>query len=185
VKFDPVSGGIQVNERYATSAEDIFAIGDIIIGPMLAHKAQGEGIAVAELLAGKPGNVNYEAIPNVVYTWPEVSSVGLSEEQAQEKARATGIGIRVATFPFSANARARTMDEQDGLVKIIAEEGTNLLLGIHIIGPHASELIAEAVLAIELKAPVEDIAWTSHAHPTLAEAMKEATLGVLKRPLHA
>ena len=185
VKQDPASGRIQVDGRYATNVDGIYAIGDLIQGPMLAHKAQEEGIAVAERIAGMQAEVNYRTIPSVVYTWPEVAGVGLTEEQAREEAKARGARICVATSPFSANGRACCMDEKEGLVKIIAEEGSNRILGVHLIGPHASELVAEAALAMELNVPVQDIVRTCHAHPTLAEAIKEAALGILKRPLHA
>jgi dihydrolipoamide dehydrogenase len=173
-------GRIQVDAHYATNVPGISAIGDVIAGPMLAHKASDEGIAVVERLAGQASHVNYDAIPSVVYTWPELASVGMSEEQAQTQ----GIAIRVGTFPFLANGRARCMNETDGLVKIIADAATDRVLGVHILGPRASDLIAEAVIAMEFGASAEDIARSAHAHPTLPEAIKEAALAVHQRALH-
>ena len=156
---------------------NIYAIGDVIEGPMLAHKAEEEGVAVAETIAGKPGHVNYETVPGVVYTWPELASVGQTEEQLKEK----GIAYNVGTFPFTANGRARTMDSTDGLVKILADKTTDRVLGVHILGPRASDMISEAVMAMEFGASSEDIARAFHAHPTLAEAVREAALAVDKR----
>lgn len=173
-------GRIQVDAHYATNVPGISAIGDVISGPMLAHKASDEGVAVVERLAGQASHVNYDAIPSVVYTWPELASVGLSEEQA----RSQGIAFRVGTFPFLANGRARCMNETDGLVKIIADAASDRVLGVHILGPRASDLIAEAAMAIEFGASAEDIARSAHAHPTLAEAIKEAALAVHQRALH-
>lgn len=174
-------GRIIVDDRYATNVSGIFAIGDVIPGLMLAHRAQEEGLAVAELLAGQAGHVNYAAIPSVVYTSPELASVGLSEADAA----ARGHAVRVGSFPFMANGRARCLDETDGSVKVVADAATDRLLGVHILGPRASELIAEATLAIEFSASVEDLALAVHAHPTLAEALKEAALAARGRSLHS
>jgi dihydrolipoamide dehydrogenase len=171
---------VRVDERYQTSVPGIYAIGDLIAGPMLAHKAEEEGIACMELLAGKAGHVNYAAIPSVIYTWPEAASVGLTEEQVKE----TGKPYRVGKFPFLANGRARCMGETEGLVKIIADTDTDRVLGIHIFGPRASDLIAEAVAVMEFGGSAEDIARTCHAHPTLSEAVREAALAVGQRAIH-
>jgi len=173
-------GRIPVDEQYRTVVPSISAVGDVIAGPMLAHKAQEEGIAAVELMAGQPGHVNYAAVPNVVYTWPELASVGLTEEQAESQGRA----YRVGTFPFLANGRARCMDETEGLVKVLADAETDRLLGLHILGPRASDLIAEAAVAMEFGASAEDLARSVHAHPTLPEAIKEAALAVADRALH-
>jgi dihydrolipoamide dehydrogenase len=173
-------GKLDVNKHYQTTVPNIYAVGDVIDGPMLAHKADEEGVAVAELIAGKPGHVNYEAIPNVVYTWPEVASVGITEEEAKAK----GINYKVGKIPFMANGRARAFGETDGFVKIIADAKTDRIIGGHIIGPNASELIAELVIGVEFSASAEDIGRSSHAHPTLAEVMKEAALAVDKRSLN-
>jgi len=173
-------GRITVDAYYATNVAGIYAIGDVIAGPMLAHKAEEEGIAAVERMAGQPGHVNYDAIPNVVYTWPELASVGMTEEQAQNQE----IPLRIGSFPFLANGRARCMNDTDGLVKILADERSDRVLGIHILGPRASDLIAEAALAMEFGASAEDIARTVHAHPTLPEAVKEAALAVHRRALH-
>jgi dihydrolipoamide dehydrogenase len=181
VAVEERSGRVQVNEHYETSLPGVFAIGDLIAGPMLAHKAQEEGVAVAEHLAGQKPHVNYATIPSVVYTWPEVASVGLTEEQVKE----TGREYRVGKFPFLANGRARCLDETEGQVKILADAKTDRILGVHIIGPRASELIAESVLAMEFAGSAEDIARTCHAHPTLSEAVHEAALAVDKRAIHA
>lgn len=180
VVLDP-KGHIRVDERFETSVPGIHAIGDVIGGPMLAHKAEEEGIACVERIAGQAGHVNYEAIPNVVYTWPELASVGKTEQEC----RAQGLEITTGTSLFAANGRARAMGERDGLVKIVADGRSDRILGLHILGPHASELIAEAVLAIEFGASAEDVARTSHAHPTLAEAVREAALAVAKRSIHS
>lgn len=173
-------GKLDVNHHYQTSVANIYAIGDVIDGPMLAHKADEEGVAVAEHIAGKPGHVNYEAIPNVVYTWPEVASVGMTEEEAKAK----NIEFKVGKIPFMANARARCFGDTEGFVKIIADAKTDRIIGAHIIGPNASELIAELVIGVEFSATAEDIGRSSHAHPTLAEVMKDAALAVDKRPLN-
>jgi dihydrolipoamide dehydrogenase len=173
-------GRIKVDGRYATNLANVYAIGDVIAGPMLAHKAEEEGVAAVEMIAGQPGHVNYDAVPNVVYTWPELASVGMSEEQAQSQE----IQVHVGTFPFMANARARCMNETDGAVKILADATTDRVLGVHILGPRASDLIAEAALAMEFGASTEDIARSVHAHPTLPEAMKEAALAVQHRAIN-
>jgi dihydrolipoamide dehydrogenase len=171
---------IVVDRKFQTNVPGIFAIGDVIPGPMLAHKAEDEGIAVAEILAGQAGMVNHDAIPNVIYTYPEVSSVGKTEEELKSE----GIGYRIGKFPFTANGRAKVNKTTDGFVKILADEKTDRVLGVHIIGPDAGTLIAEVTLAIEFGASSEDIARTCHAHPTLSEAIKEAALAVDKRPIH-
>ena len=173
-------GRIVTDAHWATNVAGIHAIGDVIAGPMLAHKAEDEGVAVAELLAGQKPHVNYEAIPGVVYTWPEVASVGKTEEQLKE----AGIAYRSGKFPFSANGRARAMNATEGFVKILADRETDRVLGVHILGANAGDLIAEAVLAMEFGASSEDIARTCHAHPTLNEAVKEAALAVDGRPIH-
>ncbi|HEU4629577.1 MAG TPA: dihydrolipoyl dehydrogenase [Gemmatimonadaceae bacterium] len=171
---------IKVDGRYHTGVANIYAIGDAIGGRMLAHKAEEEGVAVVECIAGNHGHVNYDAVANIVYTWPEIASVGASEEELKEK----GIAYRVGKFPWLANGRARAMGEVDGLVKVLADTATGRLLGLHILGPRASDLIAEAALAIELGASAEDVARTVHAHPSLPEAVKEAALAVDGRALH-
>jgi dihydrolipoamide dehydrogenase len=173
-------GRIPVDERFATSAAGIHAIGDVIAGPMLAHKAEEEGIACVELIATGVGHVNYDAIPNVVYTAPEVASVGSTEEELA----ARDIPYRRGTFPFAANGRARALGHIEGRVKVLAHEATDRVLGVHIVGPRAGDLIAEATAAIEFAASSEDIARTCHAHPTLAEAFKEAALAVDQRAIH-
>ena len=170
-------GRIGINENFETSAAGIYAVGDIVDGPMLAHKAEEEGVAAVEIMAGFPGHVNYEAIPNVVYTWPELASVGYTEEEV----KASGVEYRVGTFPFLANARAKTMDEVEGFVKIIADAKTDKVLGAHIVGPRASDMIPEITSVIEFGGSSEDIARTCHAHPTLSEVVKEAALAVDKR----
>ncbi|MFT8717969.1 dihydrolipoyl dehydrogenase [Acetobacter sp.] len=173
-------GRIEVDDHFATNVPGIYAIGDVIRGPMLAHKAEEEGVAVAEILAGQAGHVNYDAIPGVVYTWPEVATVGFTEEQLKEK----GVSYKVGKFPFTANGRARAIGMTDGFVKVIADEATDRVLGVHIIGPVAGELIAECTMAIEFGASSEDIGRVCHAHPTLSEAVKEAALGVNKMALN-
>jgi len=174
------NGRIDVDGHFRTKHPHIYAIGDVIEGVMLAHKAEDEGIAAAELVAGRAGHVNHEAIPNVVYTWPEVACVGMTEEQVKAK----GVEYRTGQFPFAANGRAKSIGDTDGFVKIIADARTDRLLGFHIVGPTASEMIAEAAIAFEFGASAEDIARSSHAHPTLAEVMKEAALAVDKRAIH-
>jgi dihydrolipoamide dehydrogenase len=173
-------GRIIVDDGFATNIPGIYAIGDVIRGPMLAHKAEEEGIALAERLAGQKTSVDYDAIPAVVYTWPEVASVGRTEEEL----KAAEISYRIGKFPFTANPRARTNGYTEGFVKILAESGTDRVLGVHIIGPDAGTLIAEATLAREFGASAEDIARTCHAHPTLSEAIKEAALAVDGRAIH-
>jgi dihydrolipoamide dehydrogenase len=173
-------GRIVVDREYRTSVLGVHAIGDVIPGPMLAHKAEEEGIAAVERMAGQPGHVAYECIPNVVYTWPELASVGISEEQARER----GIDVAVGIFPFRANGRALAMEERDGQVKIIADARTDRILGAHLLGPRASDLVAELATAMELGASAEDVARSVHAHPTLPEAVKEAALAVAKRAIH-
>jgi dihydrolipoamide dehydrogenase len=181
VTLEERSGRVQVDKSFQTTAPGVFAIGDLIAGPMLAHKAQEEGIALVEQLAGQKSQVNYATIPSVVYTWPELASVGQTEEQVRE----SGVEYRVGKFPFLANGRARCLDETEGVVKILADSRTDRILGVHILGPRASELIAESVLAMEFAGSAEDIARTSHAHPTLSEAVREAALAVEKRAIHA
>ncbi|MBV9862060.1 MAG: dihydrolipoyl dehydrogenase [Alphaproteobacteria bacterium] len=174
------SGRVKVDGHFATSVPGIYAIGDVIAGPMLAHKAEEEGIALVERLAGQQSVVDYDAIPSVVYTWPEVAAVGRTEEALQ----AAGVAYRVGKFPFTANPRARTNGDTEGFVKILAERDSDRVLGVHIIGPDAGTLIAEATLAMEFGASAEDIARTCHAHPTLSEALKEAALAVDGRAIH-
>jgi dihydrolipoamide dehydrogenase len=176
VAFDE-RGRVVVDKHYQTNVPDVYAIGDVIAGPMLAHKAEEEGVALAERLAGKAGHVNYDVVPGIVYTWPEVATVGLSEEAV----KAAEIPYKVGTFSFLANGRARCMDEADGMVKVIAEAKTDRLLGVHIVGPRASDIIAEAVMAMEFGASAEDMARTMHGHPTLPEALREAALNVDRR----
>jgi dihydrolipoamide dehydrogenase len=173
-------GVIQVDGHYRTGVGDIYAIGDAIGGRMLAHKAEEEGVAAVENMAGKPGHVMYEAVANVVYTWPEIASVGMTEEEA----KASGREFKVGKFPWMANGRAKAMGETDGLVKILADKQTDRMIGAHILGPRASDLIAELALAMEFHASAEDIARTVHAHPTLPEAVKEAALAVGGRVIH-
>ena len=172
-------GRIDVDERFETRVPGIFAIGDVIRGAMLAHKASEEGVAAVEGMAGLPCHVSYECIPNVVYTWPELASVGMSEEDAAASSITTAVGV----FPFLASGRARAMGETDGQVKIVADATTDRILGAHILGPRASDLIAELALAMEFGASAEDVARSVHAHPTLPEAVKEAALGVAKRAI--
>jgi dihydrolipoamide dehydrogenase len=179
VKLDS-KGRIETDNKYKTNLDNIYAIGDVIDGPMLAHKAEEEGIAIAELLSGKSGHVNYNVIPGVIYTSPEVASVGKTEEQLKEQK----ISYKIGKFPFAANARAKINDEGDGFVKILADEKTDRVLGVHMIGPDVGNMIAEIALAMEFGASAEDIARTCHAHPTYAEAIKEAALAVDKRAIH-
>ena len=173
-------GRVRTDAHWATSVPGIYAIGDAIAGPMLAHKAEDEGVALAEHLAGKAGHVNYQVIPGVVYTAPEIASVG----QTEEELKAAGIAYNVGKFPFTANGRARAMGEMDGFVKLLADQTTDRLLGAHILGPDAGTLIAELALAMEFGASAEDVARTCHAHPTLNEAVREAALAVEGRALH-
>lgn len=173
-------GRVEIDDHFRTSVPSILAIGDVVRGPMLAHKAEDEGLAAAELIAGKAGHVNYQAIPSVVYTWPEVASVGETEEAC----RARGLDVRVGQFPFAANGRAKCFGSTDGFVKVIADPRTDRVLGVHILGPNASELIAEVAVAVEFSASAEDLARSTHAHPTLAEAIKEACMAVDRRAIH-
>ena len=181
VAVDPQTGAILVDENYRTNIASVYAIGDLIPGPMLAHKASAEGIAVAEHLAGQPGEVNYDAVPGVIYTWPEVASVGLTEEEVKERQ----IPYCVGSYPFTGAGRARCMGETDGFVKLLSHSKTDRILGVHIIGPRASDMIAECVLAIELGASSEDIARTMHGHPTFAEALQEAAMGATECSIYA
>jgi dihydrolipoamide dehydrogenase len=171
---------VLVDGNYQTSVSGVFAIGDVIAGPMLAHKAEDEGVAVAEIIAGQAGHVNYDVIPNVIYTAPEVASIGKTEEEL----KAAGIAYSVGKFPFTANGRAKAIHMTDGFVKILADSATDRVLGIHIIGANAGELIAEAAVLMEFSGSAEDLARTCHAHPTLSEAVKEAALAVGKRAIH-
>ena len=171
---------IVVDAHYQTSVPGIYAIGDVIAGPMLAHKAEDEGMAVAEILAGKAGHVNYDVIPNVIYTFPEVASVGKSEEEL----KAAGIAYNVGKFPLTANGRAKVNKTTDGFIKVLADATTDRILGVHMIAPAASEMIAEAAVIMEFGGSAEDLARTCHAHPSLTEAVKEAALAVDKRPIH-
>jgi dihydrolipoamide dehydrogenase len=169
-----------VDAHYATNVPGIYAIGDVIAGPMLAHKAEDEGMAAAELIAGKAGHVNYDVIPNVVYTFPEIASVGKSEDELKE----AGVAYNAGKFPFTANGRAKANQQTEGFVKILADAKTDRVLGVHIVGSDAGNMIAEAAVAMEFGASSEDIARTCHAHPTLPEAVKEAALAVGKRAIH-
>lgn len=181
MSIDAKTGQILVDETYCTSVDGIFAIGDLVPGPMLAHKASAEGIAAVECMAGRAGEVNYDTIPAVIYTWPEVASVGLTEEQVREKQ----IPYCVGSFPFSGAGRARCMGETDGFVKLISHGKTDRILGVHIIGPRAADMIAECVLALEFGASSEDISRTIHGHPTFAEALQEAAMNVRKCSIYA
>ncbi len=172
---------IKTDEMFKTNIDNIYAIGDVINGPMLAHKAEDEGVAVAENIAGQSGHVNYDTIPGVIYTTPEVASIGKTEEQLKEK----NVKYKVGKFSFMANSRAKAIDSAEGFVKILADEKTDKVLGAHLIGPHAGELIAEIGVAMEFGASSEDIARTCHAHPTFSEAIKEAALSVDKRAIHS
>lgn len=179
MKKDP-KGFLEIDASFRTNIPNIFAIGDLVDGPMLAHKASEEGVAVAELIAGLSPRINYMTIPNVAYTHPEVAAVGLTEEEIKERK----ISYKSSQFPFKANSRARCIDDAEGFIKIFAESQTKRILGVHIIGPNASELIAEATLAMQLKATADQLADTCFAHPTLSEALKEASLGLFKAPIH-
>lgn len=179
VKLD-ARGRVAVDAHFQTNVPGIYAIGDVIAGPMLAHKAEEEGIAAVEYMAGQKPHINYDAIPGVIYTWPEVASVGRTEEQLKE----AGVEYTVGKFPFLANSRGRSVGQTDGFVKILADAKTDEVYGVHILGPDAGTLIAEAVLAMEYRASSEDIARTCHAHPTLNEAVKEAALAVFSKPIH-
>jgi len=172
---------IKTNSNFETNVKNVYAIGDVISGPMLAHKAEEEGIAVAELIAGQSGHVNYDVIPGVIYTSPEVASVGKTEEELRKLNKK----YKVGKFPFLANSRAKAIDEPEGFVKILVDDKTDKILGVHMIGPHAGEMIAEIGVAMEFGASAEDIARTCHAHPTFSEAVKEAALSVDKRAIHS
>ncbi len=174
-------GRIKINNNFQTNVKNIYAIGDVVKGPMLAHKAEEEGIAVAELIAGQSSHVNYDVIPAVIYTSPEVASVGKTEEELKE----LQYSYKTGKFPFMANSRAKAIDTPEGFVKILADAKTDKVLGVHMIGPHAGEMIAEMALAMEFGASSEDIARTCHAHPTFSEAIKEAALSVDKRAIHS
>ncbi|MFQ5954770.1 MAG: dihydrolipoyl dehydrogenase [Kiloniellales bacterium] len=173
-------GFIEIDRRFATNVPGIHAIGDVVRGPMLAHKAEDEGVVCVEMLAGQSGHIDYDAIPGIVYTWPEAAGVGKTEDELKE----AGTDYRVGRFPFTANARARAISNTDGFVKVLADAGTGRVLGVHILGPDAGTLIHECVLAMEFGASAEDIARTCHGHPTLAEAVKEAALAACGRPIH-
>ena len=173
-------GEIQVDSRMRTSVPNVYAIGDVVGGKLLAHKAEEEGVIAAEVIAGKPSEMHYRSMPSVVYTWPEIATVGLAEHEVKE----TGRKYTVGRFPFSANGRARTMGEAGGFVKVIADAATDEMLGVHMLGPNVSELIAEIVLAFEYRGASEDVGMTVHAHPTLSETVKEAALGALGRSIH-
>ena len=181
LEMDSATGHVLVDAAYRTNVEGLYAIGDLIPGPMLAHKASAEGIAAVECIAGRAGEVNYDTIPAVVYTWPEVAAVGLTEEEVKKR----GIPYCVGTYPFSGAGRARCMGEKEGFVKLIAHGKTDRVLGVHIIGPRAADMIAECVLAMEFGASSEDIARTVHGHPTFAEALQEAALAVRKCSIYA
>ena len=174
-------GRVKTKDNFQTNLKNVYAIGDVISGPMLAHKAEDEGIAVAENIAGQSGHVNYDTIPGVVYTTPEVASIGMTEEQLKEK----NIKYKIGKFSFMANSRAKAIDDAEGFVQMLADEKTDKVLGAHLIGPHAGELIAEIGIAMEFGASSEDIARTCHAHPTFSEAVKEAALSVDKRAIHS
>ncbi|HET9617786.1 MAG TPA: FAD-dependent oxidoreductase, partial [Pseudolabrys sp.] len=179
VKMDE-RGRVVVDHYYATSVPGVWALGDVVAGPMLAHKAEDEGVAVAEILVGQAGHVNYDVIPAVVYTMPEIASVGKTEEEL----KAAGVAYNAGKFPFTANGRAKANQQTDGFVKILADAKTDRVLGVHIVGSDAGNMIAEACIAMEFGASAEDIARTCHAHPTLPEAVKEAALAVDKRAIH-
>lgn len=170
-------GFVQVNDHYQTKYPNVYAVGDLIPGPMLAHKSEEEGVAVAEILGGLAGHVNYETVPGIVYTWPELASVGATEEQLKEQGRA----YKAGSFPFTANGRAKALGMTDGFVKVLADAESDRILGVHILGPRASDMIAEAVVAMEFVGSAEDLARSFHAHPTLSEALREAALAVDKR----
>ena len=174
-------GRVEVNENLQTTIPNIYAIGDVIQGPMLAHKAEEEGVFVAEIIAGQKPHIDYNLIPGVVYTWPEVAAVGKTEQELRNE----GVNIKVGSFPFKANGRAKVSIDTDGFIKIIADAETDEILGVHMIGPRCADLISEAVVAMEYKASAEDIARITHAHPTFSEAIKEAALDATeKRALH-
>ena len=174
------AGRITIDDRFRTNVQGVYAIGDAVAGPMLAHKAEEEGVALAEILAGQAGHVNYETVPGIVYTWPEVAAVGKTEEQLKE----AGVAYKVGKFPFTANSRARANLSTEGFVKILADAETDRILGAHIIGPDAGNLIHEVVVNMEFHGSAEDLARSFHGHPTLNEAVKEAALAVEGRPIH-
>jgi len=173
-------GFVKIDSHFATNVPGIWAIGDVVGGLMLAHKAEEEGIAATEIMAGKAGHVNYRTVPGVVYTHPEFASVGLTEAEAKR----AGHEVSIGKFPMSANGRAKSIDETDGVVKIVGDAKTDRLLGVQVLAPHASDMIAECVMAMEMAASVEDVARTNHAHPTLPEAVKEAAMAAEKRAIH-
>jgi dihydrolipoamide dehydrogenase len=173
-------GRVVIDEHFRSSVPGIYAVGDVVRGPMLAHKAEDEGVAVAEIIAGQHGHVNYDVIPGVVYTMPEIASVGKTEEEL----KAAGVAYKAGKFPFTANGRARAMRASDGFVKVLADAQTDRVLGVHIVGAGAGELIAEAAVLMEFGGSSEDLARTCHAHPTMSEAVREAALAVEKRALH-
>jgi dihydrolipoamide dehydrogenase len=178
-------GDITVDAQMRTNLPNVFAIGDAVGGKLLAHKAEEEGIVAAEVIAGHQAAMHYHTVPNIVYTWPEIATVGATEREVREGAGGSGPReVRLGRFPFSANGRARTMGETTGFVKFVADARTNEVLGCHMIGPNVSELMSEVVLAMEYRASADDIAMTVHSHPTLSEVTKEAALAVLGRPLH-
>ena len=174
-------GFIKVDHECRTGVKNVWAIGDCVRGPMLAHKGSEEGVMVADLIAGKVSEMNYDVIPSIIYTWPEIAWVGKTEEELKKQ----GIRYKTGTFPFAANGRAKAMEAATGMVKMLAHADTDEILGVHIVGPMASEMIAEAVVAMEFRASAEDLQRTIHAHPTLSEAMHEAALSVDKRAIHA
>ncbi len=173
-------GRVVIDDHFKTNVAGIYAIGDVVRGPMLAHKAEDEGVAVAEIIAGKHGHVNYDVIPGIIYTAPEVAAIGRTEEEL----KASGVAYKVGKFPFTANGRARAIRHTDGFVKVLADAATDRVLGCHIIGPHAGDLIAEVAVLMEFGGSSEDLARTCHAHPTLSEAVKEAAMAVEKRQIH-
>jgi dihydrolipoamide dehydrogenase len=173
-------GRVVIDDHFRSSVPGIYALGDVVRGPMLAHKAEDEGVAVAEVIAGQHGHVNYDVIPGVVYTMPEIAAVGKTEEDL----KAAGVAYKVGKFPFTANGRARAMRASDGFVKVLADAQTDRVLGVHIVGLGAGELIAEAAVLMEFGGSSEDLARTCHAHPTMSEAVKEAALAVEKRAIH-
>lgn len=179
VKVDK-AGRVEIDDHFRTNVNGVYAIGDIVAGPMLAHKAEEEGIAAVEIIAGKPGHINYDTVPGIIYTHPEMAQVGITEEQAKEQ----GLDYAVGKFPFAANSRARTNDDADGICKFVTDKKTDKILGAHILGPNAGELIAECVLAMEYGGSAEDIARTCHGHPTLSEAVKEAAMDSYAKPIH-
>jgi dihydrolipoamide dehydrogenase len=181
ISVDEKTGRVAVDENFETNVPGVYAIGDIIQGPMLAHKAEDDGIAFAERLTGMKTHVNYDTVPSVIYTWPEVASVGPTEEEVKQSGR----DYKVGKFFFLANGRARCMDETEGFVKVLADADTDRVLAIHIFGPRASDMIAEAVTVLEFAGSAEDIARICHAHPTLSEAVREAAMAVEKRAIHA